>query len=208
MKLEIIAENGTAIAPEHDLVLITADGRSLHDDLRFFMGLQLEHDAYCVNRSIKAYPGRVMHWADVDANNSAWVAEHLEKNNPSKTFGKKIVKHTLGEYKGFDIAWDVVDSPWDPDDVLWHGSTALFAVLTAIEMGYKKIVLAGAPLDLNGHWYLGPEIKGPLWNGDAYRAWLDFSQQKEAVKVRSLSGYTSIILGRPGRVWLDELKSG
>jgi hypothetical protein len=74
--------------------------------------------------------------------------------------------------------------------------------MACIEMGYERIVLAGCPLDRKGHWYYPPEHAGPNWSAECYIAWMDFSQQPEAARVRSLSGYTKIIMGDVTEEWV------
>ena len=187
---------------KNPIVLITADGRTLLKDIERFLAFKVPHDVYCVARSYKAIPGRMNHWANVDSSGSKWWAEHLP---PNKIY-RDTIRHTHGDVNdkepGFDVNWDVIGSNYDPRDVRWHGSTSLFAVYTAIAMGYKKLVLAGSPLDTNGHWYDPPNMQGPQWDGETYRAWLDFAKAKEGKMVKSLSGYTAQILGEPTSKWL------
>ena len=197
MKLEV--HNTTRpIVTNHPLVVITADGRSLHDDLERFRAFDLKHDAYCIGRSIRVCPAPVDHFADVDGEGAIWWAEHL----PDKARNGHILRHTLGEIRGFDVDWGVIDAPYDWENDMWHGSTALFAVLTSLAMEYERIVLAGAPLDLKGHWHDLPGVTGPGWTGQTYMAWLDFAVTPDSSKVRSMSGYTAQILGRPTKEWL------
>lgn len=197
MRLEVHKTN-KAIITNHGVVLITADGRSLHNDLDTFLQYQVPHDLYCIGRSIQVVSPPVDHFGDVDANSSVWVAEHL----PDKARNGHILRHTLGEYRGYDVDWAVVDAPYDWETDLWHGSTSLFAVLTCLAMGYHRIILAGSPLDFNGHWYDLPGVDGPGWTGMTYRAWLDFWKTPDSEKVRSMSGYTAQMLGVPTKEWV------
>jgi len=200
--------------PEQDVkvncsaVLITADGSSLPDDLERWKWLTRpvlidqilawRHDVYCVGRSIQHdLVTEVDHWGDIDADYSAWFAGNL----PEKARNGHIYRHTLGECKGFDVDWDIVGSMWNLDDVVWHGSSALFAVMTCQAMGYEKIILAGAPLDSKGHWYL-ENSKGPKWSGESYQAWFEFARLPASKNVKSLSGYTGQLLGVPTEEWI------
>jgi len=201
MKLEIHNAK-EPIVTNHSVVLITADGRSLHDDLENFVRFEIPHDVYCIGRSIQVVTPPVDHFGDVDADSSVWVAEHL----PDKARNGHILRHTLGDYRSYDVDWKVIDAPYDWRTDLWHGSTSLFAVLTCLGMGYECIILAGSPLDFNGHWYDLPGVDGPGWTGLTYRAWLDFWRTEDAKKVRSMSGYTAQFLGRPTKTWLSGLQ--
>ena len=187
-----------------DVLLITADGKTLKKDLAIFLNWEVPHDTMCIGRSIKAYPGIIQHYADVDSDAAVWVVENLKKNHPTKINGH-LHTHTLGECKGFSVDWDVASCPWPAEDVMWHGSTALFAVLAGLEMGYSRIILAGAPLDSKGHWYYQSEAFGPRWTGETYQAWFEFAMMMESGNVKSLSGYTRQILGEPKQNWLCNL---
>jgi hypothetical protein len=128
----------------------------------------------------------------VDGADCKWWAEHL----PPKNDGKLPIRHTIGEYGWFDVDWEILDGThWDPSEVLWHGSTALFSVYAGLAMGYQDVILAGCPLDAEGHWFDPPEQKGPRWTVESFMAWLDFARTEEAKRVISLSGYTRQILG-------------
>ena len=74
-------------------------------------------------------------------------------------------------------------------------------------MGYKRVILAGCPLDTEGHYYFqdkNKETLGPIWLGFDFMTWLDFSKTDQAENVRSLSGYTAIILGTASKGWIED----
>lgn len=74
------------------------------------------------------------------------------------------------------------------------GSSALLGALVGIELGYKKIVLCGCPL----------EGKNP--KGHPYEVFQKGWKEKENVvneKVRSMSGWTKQFLGKPTIDWLE-----
>lgn len=183
------------------VVLITGDGWSLPADLKNFETFHVKHDVYCIGRSIQHDLVTVVdHWGDIDSDVAVWVAEHL----PDKGKNGAILRHTLGDCRGFDVDWDVEGASWNMDDTLWHGSTSLFAVLTSLTMGYHRIVLAGCPLDSKGHWHT-PGHDGPPWTRETYQAWFEFADTPDGVnKVRSLSGYTKTMLGYPNEEFLNE----
>jgi hypothetical protein len=174
------------IMPENDVCLITGDGRTLPADLGAFLSLGISHDVMSIGRSVKKYPGRVLHWANVDGNESKWWAEHL----PLVNDGQIPIRHSLGEFPWYDVDWD------DGKDLeaAWYGSSSLFSVLACLALGYQKVVLAGCPLNGEGHWFHGPEWTGPDWRVEDYQAWRDFAKTDEARKVTSLSGFTKEVL--------------
>lgn len=184
------------IAIEHPVLLITGDGSSLPDDLERFLSWDIGHDAMAIGRSINHYPGEVKHWANVDCEECKHWAENL-KGNP--------IRHTMGDWEWFDIDWGIENCEIHPDDILWHGSTSLFAAYIGIEMGYQKIVMAGCPLDKNGHWYFADldENTGPNWKQQSYDAWMEFAMDKKSDQARSFSGFTAEVLGIPDKEWLN-----
>ena len=187
-----IHESKVELKPENDTALITGDGRTFPEDMRKFLEMNIPHDTYCIGRSINQYPNRVMGWVNVDSTESKHWAEHL----PLKNNGKIPIRHTMGSHEGFDVDWDILDEPlWNrKDDIRWRGSSALFAVLICLSLGYKKIYLAGCPMDKKGHWYWPETYEGPEWLDEDYQAWDEFAKQDEAKKVVSLSGYTKEVL--------------
>jgi len=193
MNLKLIKTPEPLTRP-NDTCLILGDGRSAPQDMYSFLEWGVPHDVISIGRSINLYEGNILHWANVDGSDSKWWAEHL----PLKNNGKMPLRHTIGELDWYDVIWD----DGLPDGSAWHGSTALFAALIALQMDYHKIILAGCPLDEAGHWYHNDDQKGPIWEGGTYRRWLDFSEEDDAVRVRSMSGYTAKIVGHADRRWL------
>ena len=196
-RLKLVQEN-KPVKRKEDVLLITGDGKLLLEDIREFLDWNISHDVMSIGKSIKAYPGKVQHYADVDAEEGKWVAENLKEIYPDRINGK-IIRHTLGEVPWFDAGWDLEGAYWPSEDIMWHGSTALFAVLVGLEMGYKRIVLAGCPLDSNGHWCFPQEKTGPRWTGETYQVWFEFTKDPRRFQVRSMSGYTRILLSRPDK---------
>jgi hypothetical protein len=173
------------LTPENPVALIMGDGRTLKSDLETFLKTAQPHDVISINRSFHAYPGNIRHWAKVDGPEYVYMAEHL----PLINNGAMPIRHTLGEVRGFDVDWD------DGREYAkrWDGSSSLFAAMIAVAMGYEKVILAGCPMDLNGHWYFEGET-GPDWEEEDYQAWREFAKTEDARKVESLSGFTKEVL--------------
>jgi hypothetical protein len=187
-----------------DVILITGDGKTLPDDVREFESWKIPHDLYCVNRSMLYFERQVDHWAAIDVEESAWFTQNvMEKHMPRK----RILRHTIGVLPdGYDIFWDrKVQFTDDKQRRLFVGNTGYFALLTAFHMGYKKVVLAGMPLDTNPHWYDPEGAEGPTWYPHTYTQWMDFKMKHpKADMVRSMSAYSAFILGHATKEWLVE----
>jgi hypothetical protein len=189
MKL-VLNKSNVELTPRLPELLIVGDGVLLEVDLVNYLSMKRDHETMSVGRSYQKIDGECRHWANVDAAEAKWWADNL----PAINQGGKPVRHTIGEYPWMDVAWDVAegDQLWNPAEVLWHGSSALFGVYIGLVMGYERIVLAGCPMDSRGHWY--DRRPGPRWTAEGYQAWLDFARTPESRRVESLSGYTKQIL--------------
>ena len=139
-----------------------------------------------VNKIGETFPGDIEHWY---SNASALLAKFVaaRRTEYAKEFS---VRHTHSCQTGAMWTW-----PWPA-----QGTSGLGAVLTAVGLGYEKIVIAGMPLDD------GPHNGEPPWRGtkfatsevpDADPHW----QQAIAVvlkgRVKSMSGRTREWLGAP-----------
>lgn len=91
----------------------------------------------------------------------------------------------------------------DVDKVMedWAGSSGLFAVQVALQQGFKKIVLAGIPMDGTGNHF----IRRRQWQTahQFAKAWRKHSNALRG-RVRSMSGWTADEFGRPNREWLAQ----
>ena len=185
------------------IVFITGDGNTLQKEAKEFESWGIPHDLYAVNRSLLYHQRQVDHWAAIDIEESCWFAQNVTW---AQQQGKAIKRHTIGECSiAYDVYWQM-DYPWENDFQrrVFVGNSGYFAVLTAIHMGYEKIVLAGMPLNMEPHWYEQDTEPGPHWRGLTYTQWMDFKMKSpHADKVRSLGGYTAFILGTATKEWLN-----
>jgi hypothetical protein len=82
------------------------------------------------------------------------------------------------------------------------GSSGLFGVKVALELGFDRIVLCGVPLVREA----GKIDKGEIWHGaDSYKAGWHQVLPQIAPYVRSMSGWTRQLLGAPDAAfgWSD-----
>ncbi|TES88913.1 MAG: hypothetical protein E3J94_07300 [Desulfobacteraceae bacterium] len=177
-------------------VLIMGDGQRLPQDMHHFLGIccgpkseGIRHDVFAVNRSINFY-GNCRHWGTADGEEAIYQAVQLRLQH------RYLLRHTLlPEIAGFDIFWEPVDIPAED----WRGNSALFATEACLGMGYKRIVLAGCPMNRSGHWY-APYYSGPEWTNEAYERWERLEETKPPIK--SMSGWTKKLFGEPTKEWL------
>lgn len=202
-----------SIFRDHSTVFITGDGHCLAQDVAEFNSWAIPHDIYAVNRSLIFHEKPVKHWAAVDVEEATWFTQHLnDKIEPNSR--KRILRHSIGSEEKFgninhmglyDVYWDM-DYQWENEYQrrVFVGNSGYFAVLSAIKMGYDKIIIGGMPLDVKPHFYEPEEKDGPLWTGMTYMQWMDFKMNiPEANRVRSLSGYSAFILGKATKEWVE-----
>lgn len=190
----------------HPVVLITGDGRCLPDDVAEFESWGIDHDLYCVNRSMLFFQRQVDHWAAIDIEESAWFAGNVTKLVEPE---RRIIRHTIGNGSfAYDIYWsmDLQEEQEENEFVrrVLVGNTGYFAILTAIRMGYEKIIVAGMPMNMDSCWYEPEDAEGPNWMGWTFVQWMDFKMNSpHADKVKSMQGYTAFILGEATKEWAD-----
>jgi hypothetical protein len=82
------------------------------------------------------------------------------------------------------------------------GTIAMFAVRVLSSMDFDRIILAGVPLlDKSGHFYSAPWERSEGLS-ENLKVWEEHAPSLRH-RVRSMSGNTLGILGRPDRDWLD-----
>lgn len=82
------------------------------------------------------------------------------------------------------------------------GTVAMFAVRVLSSLEFHRIVLAGVPLDdKSGYFYGSPHERFGM-SKDSVAFWGEWGPQL-VHRVRSMSGRTEKLLGRPTRAWLD-----
>ncbi len=143
---------------------------------------------FAVNRAAVDYPGHVDHFV-------TYHGEHLAK--------WLSARHSAGRPPPGDV-WCAERRPavtWmnvhrAPH---WGGSSGLLAVSTAIYLGATSIVLCGIPIDFDQGHYYSPKV--PWHDAKSYRKqWED--NKGRLANVRSMSGWTSELLGTPTLEWL------
>lgn len=104
------------------------------------------------------------------------------RKNKNQNTNYKVIHHEKRDHVDIVI-------PYEPPS----GSSALLGCLASIQMGYKKIILCGCPLEgLN-------DKKSPY---SMFRQGWKFHFNKVKDNVRSMSGWTQQLLGGPTEEWL------
>ncbi|MBY6265567.1 hypothetical protein EI613_27135 [Azospirillum sp. 412522] len=142
-----------------------------------------------VNRAGDFYPGRLDHWVSLHPEQlGGFMAER----------GGDLSMTTWCQREDPATRVDVV-----PQAVPCSGSSGLFAVRIALGiLKARRVVLAGMPMDGSPHFYDAGRRSGPSFV--PYRPeWRRAARDEFDGRVRSLSGWTADLLGRPDPAWLE-----
>ena len=180
-----------------DVLLIIGDGSNVMDDIESWYKLVegiIDYDTMCVNYSAMICPHSFEHYAAGDA--------HMpDMQRVAKGLPKDVVKHAWnpGCYD-FDVRW-IRNGRGG-----WSGTSANLAFNIGLALDYTRIVLAGCPMDDSGNWYkkLIPEndVKANKDHRHHLWKWTEISCRPVGKFVRSMSGNTMDLLGKPTREWL------
>jgi hypothetical protein len=187
--------------PEKDVCLILGDGANLFQDIEAFYGMAegvVEYDTMCVNYAALVCPHPFQHFAAGDA--------HLpDMQAVAKRIPKAVLKHAWnpGCYD-FDIRW-IRNGRGG-----WNGTSANLAFKIALSFDYTRIVLAGCPMDDSGNWYRPIIPDNDIKKNKDHRhhlwKWMEIACRPVGHFVRSMSGNTADLLGRPTLEWLCHLQ--
>lgn len=128
-------------------LLIVGGGRCVWEDLER-LG-PVDYDIMCVNEVGLRFPGRIEHWFTNHGEQFPYLISLRNMGQTGRTWGPKYT-HTM------------MDCPHSQKaDFVWplpiRGNSGLGAILVGLALGYRKIHVAGVPLDDSGHFYDPPE---------------------------------------------------
>lgn len=139
------------------------------------------HPVAAVNDVGARWPGKLTFWASLHPRKfKQWERDRELAGHPSgyakyaNTCGRPLVDYVVAD---------------------WGGSSGLFAVKIALDLGFDRVVLAGIPMEAaDGHFF----DKAKWAECEKYKkGWLKH-QKAIAPYVRSCSGWTKALLGGPG----------
>ena len=183
--------------PEKDVLLILGDGSCVLKDIGEWYDLAqgiVEYDTMCVNYSAMICPHPMQHYAAGDA--------HMpDMQAMARKLPKGIVKHAWNPgCTGYDVRW-IRNGRGG-----WNGTSANLALQIALALDYSRIVLAGCPMDNSGNWYKDSLPDDDIKKKKDHRAhlwkWTEIATRPIGRFIRSMSGNTADLFGRPTREWL------
>lgn len=164
--------------------ILLAGGRTVWADVHAFTGgnAHSEWDYMAVNDIGMYVPGRLEHWFSCHG-------EQLPGWELVREFHHEGTRHlhSMKDRHPSCIAWPVPTI----------GTSTLAAVYVALCLGYDRIVLCGAPLDDEGHFFDPPWVKTNFSNEARHDVWERARDNIFDGKVTSMSGFSREILGGP-----------
>lgn len=144
---------------------------AVNDALSFYDGI--------IDYAVTLHPENLKHWLDTRRANG-WPLPH----------------HVVAERQKDGLVDDVRHYKWRGQST--SGSSGFFAVKTAIEEGFERIVLAGVPMDAER----GHVNDGKPWN-EVKIFWPAWEEMLPRIGpyTRSVSGRTADLLGFPTQEW-------
>jgi hypothetical protein len=188
--------------PLNDVVLIVGDAKGVWDDLKRFYKLQVPHDTMCINHMGMAFSKMNLKFEHFLAGDAHRKQEQKIAQSLNGTL-KHCWNPGCGEENGYDVRWVKQDRRG------WSGTTATLGVKIAIALDYVRIVLAGIPMDKSGHWYDKwldvDDVKRQSKHTAHLHYWVEMATRPLGQFIRSMSGNTKDLFGKPTKRWLTEV---
>jgi hypothetical protein len=177
---------------EKKSLLISCTGRNVWEDIRKIDYSDM--DVMGVKDTIVHFPDPIHHAFSQHVDQLVHLVAIRNMRNPStRRQTNEIMSHTSNDTKHSSVhAWNLPG----------HGTSSLGAVYVGLALGYRRVVLAGCPLDDEGHYYDPEGVKTHFIaripdRDNGPRFWEHAAKHVFKGKVKSLSGRTKDLLGAP-----------
>jgi hypothetical protein len=178
-------------SPRRGIVLGTAP--CMWDDLAAAQAL-VSWDVIAVNGAGFMYADPIEMWVSIHGDA---LVEWIEKR---RALDYNMHFNAYGNFKPGEDSGSVIE--WNKPN--GGGSSGLFAVMVALEMGYERLILCGMPLEGQERFdYDGREIITAETAYRFYRSGWKLRAPLLRGHVRSMSGWTRETFGDPTSEWLN-----
>lgn len=181
------------------LAVILGGANSVWEDLANLKAMVEPDVVYAINDAGAVYPHRVDFWCTLHAEKLyGWTSNRVATGYPAP--GRIITARQMLKREMSCILYPPELFLVYEEEQDWDGSSGLYAVKHAMGAGYDRIVLCGVPMTSEaGHFF----DASPWTAASRYHwAWQKHARQLSP-KVRSMSGWTMGLLGRPTQDWLN-----
>jgi len=164
------------------ICILLAGGRSVWQDFKdFACGWHSDFDIMCVNDVGMFWPNHLEHWFSLHGDQfSGWCAVREFHYKPAKYLHACAPNNRA-------IVWPVPQG----------GTSTMSAVYTALVMGYKQVVMCGAPFSDDGHFFDPLDRTSNFKHEALPERWIRARDTIFEGKVKSMSGLSREILGAP-----------
>jgi len=181
--------------PTPETIIVAGSGRKFYDE--FYAATELAPLAHVLAVNFTAcfiaaplHHLASLHYQEVDAFRRARACLDF-------CYGyEPPVTHSNHAHDGVDRVWPEFDNEEGR-----QGTSSLFAVKVALALGYKRVILAGVPMDATGRFYDPPIIpERSRWKYDAAplrKPWERMARELPPGTVTSMGGWTAQVFGRP-----------
>jgi hypothetical protein len=164
------------------LAIVLGSAACLWDDLS---GIGREGDMISVSAAgCCVIQPMVKHWCNLHAEYLPHYQFLAQFRQP-----KHIHTHTQKPSPDAEFIWEI-QHPY-----LNRGTSAMFATLVGLALGYTEIILAGCPLDNSAYFYEPPSTRHGIYPS-CLKAWEYSHEYVFNGRVKSMSGKTMELLGR------------
>lgn len=181
---------------ENEILLIVGDATGVIEDLQEFVKICPDKfDTMCINYSPLIVPWDIQHFIAGDSH-----MEDMQKM--AARLPDTCLKHCWNPQSiGFSVRWIRNGRTG------WNGTTANLGIKIGIALGYTRIILAGIPMDSSGNWYApllpSNDVKQNKNHTSHLWKWNEIASRPISRLLRSMSGNTADLLGKPTKEWLD-----
>lgn len=188
----------------NDVLLILGDGWNVIDDLEEFLKFGISFDLMVGNYGPKIVPKgwKIHHYIAGDSHTK-------EMQDVARSLADGTLRHCWNSNGALkSVAYDEFDIRWARNSSKpWNGTTTNLGIKIGIALGYMKIILAGCPMDGGGNWYTKTLDHDDIKRYKDHRAhlwkWTEIASRPVACFIRSMSGNTADLLGKPDDEWLN-----
>lgn len=180
--------------PKRDILLMVGDATGVLDDLEAFLEFGVKFDTMAINYSVLVIPWPIQHYVAGDS--------HMkDMQKIAATLPDTVIKHGWNPGSvGFDVRW--IRQYRDG----WDGTTANLGMKVGLHLDYLRLVFAGIPIDKSGNWYKKGIPKYDIKQNKDHRhhlwKWTEIAGRPIAHFIRSMSGNTADLFGKPTKEWL------
>lgn len=168
-------------------LLVIGGARCVWDDLKALGDDAWAGDRMVINDIGAHYHGLVQHWVSLhpDYFFPGFLKYRLGHNYANRAH---VRTHSNKPHDGVEVVWPMPSA---------GGSSGLYGVYIGLLLGYSRIVVAGMPLDGQGHYFDPPWVNQSQFGRPDLLVWQWARDNVFQGRVTSMSGLTRELLGAP-----------